>query len=857
MRKAITLLISYICFTIVLPAQEIQYGLKFKSYDFEKENRTGLNLTPGKPFTFKNGFRMSFDAKFDTDWVHPFGLVFRIITEKQDHIDLILSEIDNTGETMVSFISSSHDVLFKQPFDGHEIDYDKFIHFEIAIDPKSKSIEAFVNNNKYTKESSTLSNFQNVQIVFGKSNLPHFQTTDVPAFTLKNLRITDTKNKPLYQWHLSKHKTDGVYDEINHHFATCENGEWLLDRHVIWQKKTSFQTSANPQFCYNPDGNNIVVVNQNVFYHYDINTNILSRQLTPHQLVYHSSNSNNLLYNPYTKAYNCYTLEMDKGQEVLIYDTVRYDWNKSYETNLPPDYWHHNRLFSPVDQRLYMFFGYGHHRYKNEINRYDPLTQSWEKLSLKGDRIQPRYLAGMGLVDDQHVLVFGGYGSETGNQHLSPQSYYNLFKVNLRTLESKKIWEMENPQTDFAVAGTLIPDETGKFFYALGFNTQQYYTDITLLKFSMDNPEYQIVANPIPFHFEDVKSNVELFLDKASNRFVALVVSPQQDETCDVSIYTLSMPPLTTDSLYQNDANSMFSTYLLYTGIAIVLLLSLAILYFLYKKRKNKPQTNPEDSSVIEKKDKTTTYKHPDKQAIYLFGGFQVFDKNGEDITQEFTPMLRQLFVLLLLNTIKNKKGISSVKLKDILWYDKSDESAKNNRGVFMNKLRQLFDLIGPLYIKNQDIYWSIELGDAVYCDYIKALSLMQTISSGTKPPAKIEEGLNTLLIIVSKGELLPNIQTDWIDSFKSDFSNHLVDLLLEVYKESDVRKSPQMCIHLADTIFIHDSLNEAALTIKCTNLVQMGKYGLAQKAYVAFTKEYKTLFNADFPYSFEQLIKR
>jgi two-component SAPR family response regulator len=858
MNKALNTLLLFICSSAAICGQQAGYGLQFKSYEVEKEKRTSLNLTPEAPFSFPHGFRMSFEAKFDADWMHPFGSVFRIITEERRHIDLILSEIDNTGQTMVSFISPSHDILFSQPFDNSEIDYGKYIHFEIAIDIKNNRIDAAVGNNKFSKESSLLTYFSKSSIVFGKSNYPRLQTTDVPAFSLRNLEISTIQGTPMYAWPLSKHAENGVYDNIKNHFALCENAEWILDRHAIWQKKVTVKTQMNPQFCYNPDKNEIAIVDRDLFYRYAVRTNTLVENKTDNALVFHMSNSNNLIYNPVTQTYNCYLFELDKGAKVLSYDTLSQNWDKAYTTSLPPDYWQHNRLFFPIDSCLYIFFGYGHHRYKNEINRYNYKTNDWEKLSLKGDRIQPRYLSGFGMLDEQYALVFGGYGSETGNQNISPQSYYNLFKINLRTLESREIWEMGNPPKDFAVANTLIPDGTGeKSFYALAFPTQQFYTSLSLLQFSMDKPEYQVVADSIPFHFEDVRSGADLFFDKSSQRLVAVVANAQRDESCEVSIYTLSMPPLAPDALYQDyegDAHAISRRWIVFGALFVLLSFGACVIVQRRNRHKSlrlKKEKKPADGG--ERQEQIIAYEHPKKQAIYLFGGFQVFNKNGDDTTKDFTPMLRQLFILLLLNTVRNGKGISSIKLKDMLWYDKSDESAKNNRGVFINKLRQLFEHIGRLQIKNQDIYWSIELGNDIYCDYTNVLLLMNRISSDIK--SMTQDNIKTLLAIVSKGELLPNIQTEWIDSFKSDFSNQLIDLLLEVYKQPIIRKSPQICINLADAIFIHDSLNEDALSIKCHNLVQMGKYGLAQKAYTFFVKEYKTLFNSDFTQSFENII--
>ena len=46
-------------------------------------------------------------------------------------------------------------------------------------------------------------------------------------------------------------------------------------------------------------------------------------------------------------------------------------------------------------------------------------------------------------------------------------------------------------------------------------------------------------------------------------------------------------------------------------------------------------------------------------QSVYdflLFGGFQVFDKESKDITNKFSPLLKELFLLIWLHTLKNKQ---------------------------------------------------------------------------------------------------------------------------------------------------------------------------------------------------------
>jgi len=61
---------------------------------------------------------------------------------------------------------------------------------------------------------------------------------------------------------------------------------------------------------------------------------------------------------------------------------------------------------------------------------------------------------------------------------------------------------------------------------------------------------------------------------------------------------------------------------------------------------------------------------------------FKVLDKDGDEITSQFTPKLKQLFLIILLYSQRSKNGISTQELTDILWKGHSSQSAKNSRGV-------------------------------------------------------------------------------------------------------------------------------------------------------------------------------
>lgn len=849
---------QYIILNVTAQDQNIEYGLHFKSYEVEKEKRTGLNLTPDKPLSLSGNFSISFDFKVDSVVLYPFGYVLRIINEDGQHIDFLMNERKELAEPKLMFAYSSTEV-FNKTFREAGLRYSEWAHYNINIDSEQHAITVTIGDLKFSKVIPELIKFDKVIIVFGKCNYPGFQLTDIPYMSLKNVEIKDGSEKVLYKWPLSRYSENGVYDEIKHHYASCENPEWIINRHVFWEKYASFRTKLRPQVAYNSDDNEIAVYDQSHFYRYKLDRKILSKNEAENNIS-DGVQSNNLIYHPSLRKYVFYMFDLETEKNVLIYDTLSNKWDKKVQSQRPPDFWHHNRALSDSDGFLFLFGGYGHHTYRNDVRTYNFESMSWNKSQLKGDVIEPRYLAGMGKIDDKRVLIFGGFGSYTGSQELSPRYYYDLYEVNTETLESKKLWTLKTPDDNFVVSNTIIVDTLHNSFYALTYPSQQFHTKMVLRRFSIDKPEYELFGDSIAINFEDNKSFVDLYFDKASNSLVA--VTSGQDNVNDsintVSIYTLSYPPLSRDSLFQAEKTEQSRFWLLVILIFILLAASTAI-YMIYSRRKKTSQPEYQQGGYGEDEegfDDDFTANPIERVlrscSVCLFGGFCVVDKDGNDITGEFTPMLKQLFVLILLYTFKAGKGISSVKLREILWFDKSEESAKNNRGVSLSKLRQIFEQVGQVDIKSANSYWSVKFGENIYCDYSQALFLMDKISKDKEPDIK---DIGKLLSIVSAGELLPNLQEEWIDPFKADFSNDLIDLLLALSTRPDIRAIPQMCIDLADVIFIHDSLNEDALRLKCSVLIEMRRNGLAQKVYASFVKEYNALFGTDFNYTFDQII--
>jgi two-component SAPR family response regulator len=145
-------------------------------------------------------------------------------------------------------------------------------------------------------------------------------------------------------------------------------------------------------------------------------------------------------------------------------------------------------------------------------------------------------------------------------------------------------------------------------------------------------------------------------------------------------------------------------------------------------------------------------FERKTSSSILFMGGFQIYNRKGSNITSAFSPTLKQLFLFIFLHTIKNGKGVSSLILDEVLWYDKLGESARNNRNVNISKLRSILEVIGGVEVINENSYWKIKTENPVFCDYTEILYLLRKSKSNTLTESEIHE----LIALLSFGEFLP-----------------------------------------------------------------------------------------------------
>ncbi|MDG3581049.1 hypothetical protein [Galbibacter pacificus] len=809
-------------------------GLYFASHEVIQDERTSLNITPDNPLFLKRGFTLEFDANFRKGDGY-YGDIVRVIGDDKLNIDLVSNL--NTNEANFWLVVKDT-ILFTVKWneipDGS---FDKWINIKLKINQEDSIISLSLNGHTLHKRSKTIHGIKNYNIVFGASNIKPFITTDVCPMTLKNIKIFNHNSKLIRHWILGKHsKNNSVYDEISSKKALVYNPIWKIDRHLHWKKKREYTFDKLIGIAKDNINNRIFFIDPKAVYAYHLNSNhIDTLKYTGHPYF---CQSNTFIYNKYTDELWSYNFD---NEDINIFNIKNKSWSINNTNCLETDFWHHNKLISPKDSSLITFGGYGHYRYKNIIKNIR-IDKNWTNYEIK-DSISPRYLSGAGILDNDHFLIFGGYGSKTGRQEVNSEYYYDLYSINFNNFNISQKWKYTNTSDNpFVPLESLIIDQETRNFYTLVYNNSNFNTHLNLVRYSIDQPQQVLYQDSIPYNFLDVRSWGTLILNNKKNKLTAVTAS---DNT--IKLYDLAYPPLLENEVFQDNPNYLINweRWLVFGMILILILFFIKQIISKFKQKENKIS----HTANYPKKINYLKGSKKRESAIYLLGGLQVYDREGKDITALFTPTLKSLFLLIVLYTVKNQKGISSIKLTELIWFDKSESSARNNRNVNISKLRILLEKIGNIEITNDNTYWKVSMDENIYCDYIKTIQVLDSLS---EHPLK-EGTIVKLLQTVSAGEICPNIQIEWMDTFKVDFSNRVINGLEFIAKS---KTDPNLLNAIADCILKYDPLNEEAITLKCKSLYKIGKKGLAKQCYDIFRKEYEALLGTEFTKSFSNIIK-
>lgn len=860
MKKALSvILLLFICMHSI--AQLPEYGLHIRSYPLQNSEFTSMALEDGK-FIETKGEKITLSFNL---WVRPdnvFGTVFRIITENNKNIDLLYSVSENDKRFPILVTGDAVHPIQKEA--RREI----WTSASITLDPKDGNITVLYDSLQINVKDPDLKGTQGLRIAFGYCPFEGFSLADVASVNLKDISIK-RGTEEIRQWKMARHNKEICYDEISHIPATGKNTSWIIDQYITWKKIHSQHFSSSPSIAFDPlVGTFYMATDKRKLYVFHTDERVTDTiQVKGGEFA--ANYPNQLIYIPQHRQLLSYNLNENLFS---AFDPVTQSWKGMQAPVLEHDYWNNTLAYNPANSSLISFGGYGHYHYNNKLvisYPYDDMPQRQLNLT----NIHPRYSCSSVIVDST-LYIFGGRGCPSGRQELSPRNYYDLYSVNLLTQQVNKLWEAPQAPADgdFQPCENMIYDSEKDCFYL--FCTQQ---GGTLMKINAQSPHFEAMSLPMGLKLESQYIYSNLYYSPKQKKLYVAVHQAEVSGKADLDIFELNFPPIPISDFKQPDiatdkADQSGYSYLWYIIGGLLIIGGTGAFYYKKKrdevrrikssgKAKESPVTKtsqtegthsllPKEKSdiKIEMPINTSdpTFQNYDfsRKCVCFFGGFRVVDKDGNDVTALFTPTLKALLILLILHTGKDPKGIIGHKLIQLLWYDKAEESAKNNRNVYMSKLRGLLEKVGDIKILNQNGFWSIQFEGDTLCDYQEALHLYKSNSS---------QNLEKLLELLLRGMMLPNVETDWIDAFKNDFSNDTIDLLCKLLKQEDL--SDTLKLKIADTLFQHDYINEEALCVKCRLLCQQGKKGLAKTVYDAFCKEYAASMGADYKYSLMEII--
>ncbi|MGN7819768.1 kelch repeat-containing protein [Chitinophaga sp. 22536] len=830
-------MIILISLVVAGKAQE-GYGLAFASKNIAQEDRTSLDLTPEKPVQVKGSYSLSFDLSFQPFFRSYFGYVFRITDEKRQNIDLIYNV--RTKAFYVVTGNSFSGITFSI---GPDSLFHQWNTIRLDGNNEAHTLAVTVNGKQVGIARSPVISGSMLRICFGANYRKAFRTFDLPPMRLKDIRLF-AGNRLQHHWPLDQ--TDGFIDKdlVTGQTAQVKNPVWMRPAFTTWHKADSFIVKGNAGIAMDAATGTIYITSNDSLYRYSCFTHQTVAQA---QVPHISPQGLHAVFNPADKQ--LYQLMAD-SQQVAVCDTSRHTWDKALNPQNVTSYWHSNLFFSAYDSSVYIIGGYGDFRYKNEVHRYTPSRHQWEQVAMTGDTFTPRYLAALGHNEaGDTAYILGGYGSTTGDQLLNPHNLYDLVLFDVKRRTFRSIYRLKEPEEQFAFAGNMILNTAQQEYYALTFANDRMNSSLQLIRGSLKEPVYTAMATPVPFDFYDIRSAARLFYTPENDELTVVTLFSLKNNTTQVRIHTLLFSPYGLGA--QAPADRPAPLYLVRIMIAIGVVIALFLLALGIAALNRRKATAPAPVApppvtattiIIPAAAPVATGHH---SGVLLFGHFTVTDKDGNDITRAFSPLLKELFLLLYLHSLPGRGGISSEEINEVLWPGRSVKDAKNNRSVNLVKLKNILDKTGAYTLAKDNERWIFRFEEpAVQTDLDHYYQLLQ---EGTG-------NISALTALLKRGPFLQGTEYPWLDKFKADIASHNIELLGH-FLEENPDAAPAFVLEVCDCMLHADSLHEEAVRHKCRALVALRQHAAARHLYASFLKEYKSTYGATYEVEYAEAI--
>lgn len=817
----------------LIPQLSNSQGLKFSGNEQPIDKRTSYNVFSHASVSFSEYFDIDFSLSLDAS--ARMGHIVRIKNDKSDKIYNLF--YDGQGDHYVfRFNEEGRSSLVVAEIDKHLLSETNWIKVKVALDLINDSIGLTIQNHVFSANDIGLPDKYHPELIFGKSDY----IIDVPSFAIRNLSIGN--NKKRYIFPLRESEGDIVHDDKGNIIGDVSNPEWLINDSYKWKLIASADSKTQAGSAYNEAKKEVYYFNQDSIFVYNVKTDesrtIVFRERCPVDLILATNFIDTKRERLY--VYEVYYNRPYNGATVASLDLNSFEWTIESYDNLNHELHHHGSFFNPAEEAFTIFGGFGANLYSKEFYSYDLDSSKWNLLdSLRGDVIFPRYFLSVGFNEKENAAyIFGGMGNESGEHIVGRKYLYDLYKVDFDTKHTTKLWETSWVGDNVVPARHIVLDGDS-CFYALCYPEHVSKSFLKLYQFSLKDGEHKHLGDSIPIYSDKITTRAQLYYDEQLTSLFAVVQESIDDISSSIKVYSLAFPPIAEDELGNYPKAASDRKYFI---IFSVLLMGFVVIgYFIYQRSRSRQSIN---RKLVRESLKGARKNVSRANAIYLFGDFTVLDRHNKDITHLFSTRLKQTLCLILEHSIGD--GISSQRLSNLLWPERSEDKVKNLRGVTINHLRKALSELDGVELIHEKGNFKIVQTDQFYCDYIRCIQIIS---------GKLDDNKNELVNILNRGKFLKFSDHSLFDYIKTAIERNLEPILLNEIEKSYRSETHQTTIDLAEAIFNIDPLNDNALAYEIKTLVKLKLEDEARLKYQAFTFEYRKSMGSDYPYSFQDLV--
>lgn len=803
-------------------------GLLFRSYQAPIASRTSLHLSPDAPLEFKDILSVSFDISL---WrMTELGYILRFSSvDLSNRIDLLYKP-GETGKGVFKVSINGQEEGVQLQVQAHRLVRNNWLNMTVQLDKRNQKLSLSIDKETASFNNPLLSSITSLNSVFGKSPYSLPSSVATPRFGIKNLKLQ--KGETEYTWPLSKHDQPILASENLDYRIKVEYPEWVIDKHQNWQLQHFQQAKPMPGIAFDNTKDEVYVVEESLISIYNL-TNGVKSEFNPKNSFPKDQGTQYALYSTQQRKLYGYDLGPEKGY-VFNKDTETWE-NSSNEEGPPIHVWQHASFENTLNGNPMIFGGYGFFTARNTLLELNPETQQWSTIPLKGEIPEPRFMLGITQGFNQgEYYVYGGYGNTSGKQDLGYENLSDLYLLNINDSTIKKLWGLAPGTTPYLPSTTMVLHSEDSSIYAIGHDYLGGTKELELLKIDIAKPQIEVIKleQKLPFEIRNI-GDYSLFLYYASQtkELVSVLRINTDPNNAEVKIHTISYPPYASP-LSAEVAHAKTPWEFMIPGATLLI----GLLFLVIRSMQNTSKDHSKKGVITSQA--VTNYE------VTLLGEFDITNKEGNALTTKLSPKLKELFLLITLHSLSDKKGISTHKLTETLWPDATSASGKNNRGVNLQKLRQLLKDIHTLEISFKENRWVISFESTQDCDLYHMLNAIE------------ENDLSAVLALAPKGKLLPATSYEWLDTFKVDVHFKIIQFLMSKCKVAKKQEDWEQLIDISRAMMNIDPVNDEALQFILQALISLKKVGNAKTIYEQFAKRYKNLYGEAYPVEFSDILK-